>query len=61
MVSYGPRRLPIPRAQYKANGYKPVLEKLAVKPPTAKACNVLRDMPADRPTNGHRMSVHVPV
>ena len=32
MVSYGERRIPIPCAQYRANGYKPALEKLAVKP-----------------------------
>ena len=28
MVAYGPRHIPISRAQYKANGYKPSLEKL---------------------------------
>jgi hypothetical protein len=33
MVAYGPRHVPISCAQYKANGYKPVLEKLAVKSP----------------------------
>jgi len=33
MVAYGPRHFPISCAQYKANGYKPVLEKLPVKSP----------------------------
>lgn len=28
MVAYGRRRIPIPCAQYRANGYKPALEKL---------------------------------
>ena len=37
MVAYGPRHIPIPRAQYKANGYKPALDKLVVKPPRAEA------------------------
>ena len=31
MVDYGSRRIPIPSAQYKANGYQPSLEKLALK------------------------------
>ena len=30
MVAYGHRQIPISRAQYKANGYKPALEKLTV-------------------------------
>jgi hypothetical protein len=42
MVAYGPRHIPISSAQYKANGYKPILEKLAVKSPAmqkgAAAC-----------------------
>ena len=33
MVAYGQRHIPISGAQYKANGYKPPLEKLAVKSP----------------------------
>ena len=33
MVAYGQRHIPISCAQYKANGYKPPLEKLAVKSP----------------------------
>ena len=33
MVAYGQRQIPISCAQYKANGYKPALEKLAVKSP----------------------------
>jgi hypothetical protein len=32
MVSYGPKHIPIPCAQYKANGYKPPLEKLPAMP-----------------------------
>lgn len=32
MVAYGSRLIPIAGAQYKANGYKPSLEKLKVKP-----------------------------
>ena len=28
MVAYGPRRVAISHAQYKANGYRPLLEKL---------------------------------
>ena len=35
MVAYGTRKIPIPCAQYKANGYRPALEKLAVKSPAA--------------------------
>ena len=30
MVAYGPRHIPISGAQYKANGYKPALEKLMI-------------------------------
>jgi hypothetical protein len=33
MVAYGQKHVPISCAQYKANGYKPPLEKLAVKSP----------------------------
>ncbi len=39
MVDYGPRRLPISCAHYRANGYKPVLEKLVVKSCSAKVSN----------------------
>ncbi len=35
MVAYGGRKLPIPAAQYKANGYKPALEKLVTMSPDA--------------------------
>ena len=35
MVAYGQRRISISRAEYKANGYKPTLEKLEVKHPVA--------------------------
>ena len=35
MVAYGTRKIPIPGAQYKANGYRPALEKLGVKSPAA--------------------------
>ena len=31
MVAYGPRHIPISSAQYKANGYKPPLEKLSAR------------------------------
>ena len=31
MVAYGARHIPISCAQYKANGYKPILERLAAK------------------------------
>ena len=37
MVAYGQRHIPISCAQYKANGYKPPLEKLAVKSPAERA------------------------
>jgi hypothetical protein len=37
MVAYGSRHIAIPRAQYKANGYKPVLEKLVAKSPGANS------------------------
>jgi hypothetical protein len=36
MVAYGLRQIPIPRGQYKANGYKPALDKLLIKPPRAE-------------------------
>ena len=43
MVAYGPRHIPISYAQYKANGYKPALEKLVAKSPDAnKPWSVLR-------------------
>jgi hypothetical protein len=32
MVSYGPKHIPISCAQYKANGYKPPLDKLPPMP-----------------------------
>jgi hypothetical protein len=35
MVAYGRRQIAISRAQYKANGYKPVLEQLVAKSPRA--------------------------
>jgi len=35
MVAYGPRHIPISCAQYKANGYTPVLERLVAKSPSA--------------------------
>jgi hypothetical protein len=35
VVKYGSRCIPMPLAEYRANGYKPALEKLAVKPPPA--------------------------
>jgi len=43
IVAYGPRHIPISCAQYKANGYNPVLEKLMAKSPGAnKPWSVLR-------------------
>ena len=45
MVAYGQRRIPISCAEYKANGYKPTLGKLAMKSPVAdkpKVCAVAR-------------------
>ncbi len=33
MVDYGKRKIPISPAQYKANGYRPTLEKLVAKLP----------------------------
>jgi hypothetical protein len=33
MVAYGRRRIVLSRAEYKANGYKPPLEKLPTKSP----------------------------
>ena len=35
MVAYGTRKIRIPNAQYKANGYKPSLDKLKRIPPEA--------------------------
>jgi len=35
MVAYGPPHIPISRSQYKANGYKPALEKLVTELPHA--------------------------
>jgi hypothetical protein len=32
VVEYSSRRITLPPAQYRANGYKPALEKLAAKP-----------------------------
>ena len=43
MVAYGARRIAIPGAHYKANGYKPALEKLmATESPTALKPRVRR-------------------
>ena len=45
MVAYGPRHIPISCAQYKANAYTPVLEKLAAKSPGANGrLSVLRSL-----------------
>jgi hypothetical protein len=33
MVAYGTRRIPVSRAQYRANGYKPSFEKLMTELP----------------------------
>ena len=48
MVAYGTRHIPISCAQYKANGYTPVLERLVAKSPSAnKPRSVLRSPPRD--------------
>ncbi len=48
MVAYGTRHIPISCAQYKANGYKPVFERLVAKSPGAnKPWSVLRRPPRD--------------
>jgi hypothetical protein len=36
MVAYGTRHIAISYAQYKANGYKPTLEKLMTRSPSAR-------------------------
>jgi len=33
MVDYGTMKIPLSRAQYRANGYKPAIEKLMERPP----------------------------
>ncbi len=33
LVAYGERRVPISRAQYRANGYRPLVEKLPAEAP----------------------------
>jgi hypothetical protein len=35
MVAFGARQIPLPRAQYQANGYKPSFKKLLAKSPPA--------------------------
>jgi hypothetical protein len=50
MVAYGPRRIPISRSQYKANGYKPALEKLATELPHAYTAR-----PQSGAAQGHRL------
>ncbi len=60
MVDYGPRRLPISCAHYRANGYKPVLEKLVVKSCSAKVSNAswtLRTNTTTRPAIGGAAAV----
>ena len=32
LVEYGSRKIPIPKAQYRANGYRPTLEELPTEP-----------------------------
>ena len=54
MVAYGQRRIPISCAEYKANGYKPALDKLAVKFPVAdklKVCAGPARCRGDRPSH----------
>jgi hypothetical protein len=40
MVAFGARQIPLPRAQYQANGYRPSFEKLLAKSLTAKVAPV---------------------
>jgi hypothetical protein len=48
IVAYGPRHITISCAEYKANGYRPALEKLVAEPPRA-------DTPGNRSAARHRM------
>ena len=41
-VSYGARTIQIPAAQYRANGYRPALEKLGAKPSASHKPNTRR-------------------
>ncbi len=52
MVAYGPRHIPISSAQYKANGYKPALEKLAAESARAKNRRDARTTNWPRTTRG---------
>lgn len=53
MVDYGTRKIPISRAQYRANGYKPAIEKLIEGPPhCGKSPSSLS---GPRETNGLRL------
>ncbi len=71
MVVYGQRHIPISCAQYKANGYKPSLEKLAVKSPAVRRrpLNVVTSptLPAspppspDRPAHGRPPAAKPPL
>ncbi len=50
MVAYGAKKIQMSAAQYKANGYKPPLEKLKVKAPgAAKAQRQVETSPTGRP------------
>jgi hypothetical protein len=56
MVAYGTRRIAISYSQYKANGYKPALEKLMTKSPLGSIsarCALCRAPPrrAERPVD----------
>jgi hypothetical protein len=59
MMAYGPRHIPISCAQYKANGYKPVLEKLVAKSPGANRLPV-RPETTRRDSSVSRHSQHTP-
>ena len=50
MVAYGQRRISISRAEYKANGYSPALEKLVLKLPVAHKRKVFAEV--DRGSSG---------
>ena len=58
MVGYGPRHIPISCAQYKANGYKPVLEKLVAKSPGANKTLVRAGVTRPDSSLSHQTSAH---
>lgn len=53
MVDYGTRKIPISRAQYRANGYGPAIEKLFVGP--ARCASSPSSLSGPRETNELRL------